>query len=441
MKDYLNEPLELPCGVVIANRLAKAAMTEGLADAYNQPTEAHVRLYRRWAEGGVGLSLTGNVMVDREHLERPGNVAISSREVHPDMTRWAAAGASGGGQLWMQLGHAGRQTPKYINPSPKSSSVTRVRLAGQFGATTAYGSDELRNLVGKFADAAWVAKRAGFGGVQIHAAHGFLISEFLSPVLNQRKDHWGGSLKNRARLLLEITEAVRDTVGPDFPVSIKLNSEDFQQGGFSIEECLSVVQWIRQRKVDLLEVTGGSYETPRMVGHAFLAGQHEQNRPVSKRTQQREAYFIKYAKIIREAAAMPIMVTGGFRSRSFMLETLRKGELDMIGMARPLIMDPDLPRKLLSNQCDIGPCIEKSLRIKSDLFGPGSPFFAWRLFNIQGQQGWLYHQLRRMGNGLDADMELGLLRGFLTNHVCERLAACKLVRSERQAVDFAGVPI
>lgn len=428
MRNYVNEPLELPCGVVIPNRLAKASMTEGLADAGNGPTQSHVRLYRRWAQGGIGLSLTGNVMVDRQHLERPGNVAITSRTVPALMREWAQAGASAMGQVWMQIGHAGRQTPRFINPAPKSSSVTQLALAGQFGAAQAYSSGEIGQLVDRFADAAWVARQAGFTGVQIHAAHGFLLSEFLSPVLNQRTDRWGGSLDNRARLLLAIVDAVRSTVGPHYPVSVKLNSDDFQKGGFSIDECLTVVKWLGDRRIDLLEVSGGSYEQPRMVGHRSIAPEcaHPAGVAASARSARREAYFIDYAKRLRQAANVSLMVTGGFRTLGFMQETLRNKELDMIGLARPLVIDPDLPRKLLTGQAESAAAIEKTLVINMAHLGPASAFMIWRLINIQGQQSWFYHQIKRLGKGLEADLSVGLLRGLISTQFSERIAAFRL---------------
>lgn len=430
MKDYLNQPLQLPCGVVIPNRIGKAAMTEGLADESNMPTAAHACLYRNWAEGGVGLSLTGNVMVDREHLERPGNVAIVSRNVHPGFADWASAGKSHGGQIWMQIGHAGRQTPKYVNAKPKGPSVSKLALAGQFGEAQAYDCIEIEQLISRFADAAWVAKKSGFTGVQVHAAHGFLISQFLSPLLNQRKDQWGGSLVNRARLLISIIESIREAVGPSFPVSVKLNSEDFQQGGFSLEECLTVVKWLGECDIDLLEVTGGSYEKPQMIGYERINGDKEinGNPGTSQRTLRREAYFLNYAKKIRTVAKMPIMVTGGFRSRAVMSKAIMDNELDLIGLARPLIIAPDLPLKMLTKGVELAPSMEDILSDKPRLLGPRSSISLVRLVNIQGQQGWFYHQLRRMGKGQEPDLSMGIVKGLLSYLVQERKAAYVLKR-------------
>ncbi len=231
----LSQPLQLPCGVELPNRLAKAAMTEGLATPDGVPTPALNTLYRRWSAGGAGLLLTGNVIVDRDHLERPGNVVID-REPDPKMAQalaaWAQACTVGGNQAWVQLSHAGRQTMKTVNPHPRAPSAVKLGLpGGQFGAPVALTVEEITGLVERFAVAARAVCRAGFTGIQVHAAHGYLLSQFLSPRSNQRQDAYGGSLENRARLLLQVVAAVRDAVGPTVAVAVKLNSADFQRGG------------------------------------------------------------------------------------------------------------------------------------------------------------------------------------------------------------------
>lgn len=428
----LKDPLELPCGQVLPNRIAKAAMTEGLADENNRATAAHARLYSQWAEAGMGLSLTGNVMVDRNHLERPGNVAIVNRDLYPELTAWATSAKPAQGHCWMQIGHAGRQTPKYVNPLPKGPSRSHLQLLGQFGESEAYSHAEIVALIDQFANAAWVAKASGFTGVQIHAAHGFLLSQFLSPLVNTRSDQWGGSLANRARILLSVIEAVRAQVGPQFPVAVKLNSADFQVGGFSLEDCIQVVKWLNDIGVDLLEVTGGSYEKPQMIGYERVSGDNryspEQNVAVAK-TLKREAYFLEYAKVIREVAKMPLMVTGGFRTRTAMENALSSGAIDVIGLARPFVVDPLIARSLLNGDIECVPKVEEQLAKKPYLIGPRSPLFLCRLINIQGQQGWFYHQLRRLGRGDAPDLSMGVLSGLVSYLFNERKAAHYLEKS------------
>lgn len=431
-KPRLQDPIVLPCGQILPNRIAKAAMTEGLADADNHATAAHARLYAQWAQAGMGLSLTGNVMVDRNHLERPGNVAITNRDIYPELCTWASAAKPPAGQCWMQLGHAGRQTPKYVNSAPKGPSRSHLQLAGQFGESQAYGHAEIVALIEQFANAAWVAKTSGFTGVQIHAAHGFLLSQFLSPLINQRTDQWGGSLANRARLLLSIIEAVRAQVGAEFAVAVKLNSADFQTGGFSLDESIQVVKWLNQTGIDLLEVTGGSYEKPQMIGYERVVGNDNcapQQNPSIAKTLKREAYFLEYARVIREVAKMPLMVTGGFRTRAAMDDALASGAIDVIGLARPFVVSPLIAKALLNGDVESVPSIEERLAKKPYWIGPRSPLFLCRLINIQGQQGWFYHQLRRMGKGKAPDLSMGVLKGLVSYLFYERKAAHYLEKS------------
>ena len=228
------DSLQLPCGVALPNRLLKSAMTEGLADRYDRATERHVTLYRRWSEGGTGTLITGNVMIDRRFLERPGNVVIEDKDGLEQLRRWAEAGTVAGNQLWMQISHPGRQCSKSSSRRPLAPSDVQLKLMGNFGRPIAMTAQDIQEALDRFARAAGIAREAGFTGVQLHAAHGYLISEFLSPRLNRRNDDWGGSLAARARFLLEAVARTRRVVGSDYPLAVKLNSADFQKGGFSL---------------------------------------------------------------------------------------------------------------------------------------------------------------------------------------------------------------
>jgi 2,4-dienoyl-CoA reductase-like NADH-dependent reductase (Old Yellow Enzyme family) len=254
----------LPCGATLPNRLCKAAMTEGLADPQQRATERHVRLYRAWSEGGVGLSITGNVMIDRQVIERPGNVAIDvthppsvDAQARQRLRNWAHAGTAAGNHLWMQISHAGRQSARYATRQPLGPSAVQLNMLGTYARPRALREDEILDFIARFAQVAAIARECGFTGVQVHGAHGYLISSFLSPVTNRRTDAWGGALDNRARLLLETVRAVRRAVGSDFPLAVKLNSDDFRQGGFSHEDCLAVVALLNAEGIDLLEISGG----------------------------------------------------------------------------------------------------------------------------------------------------------------------------------------
>ncbi|MGD0192110.1 MAG: NADH:flavin oxidoreductase/NADH oxidase family protein [Rhizomicrobium sp.] len=425
-------PLRLPCGAVLKNRLVKAAMTEGLADPQNRATEKHVRLYRRWADGGAAMLLTGNVQVVRRCLERPGNVAIDgpqSAEALAALKAFAQAGTANGTHLWMQISHAGRQTPKSVNPEPLAPSANALAMPGaQFGKPRALSEPEILDVIQRFAFVACIARETGFTGVQVHGAHGYLVSEFLSPDVNTRTDAWGGSLENRARLLLEIVRAARKAVGSDFPISVKLNSADFQRGGFTHEEAIRVAMWLNAETVDLLEISGGTYERPILTGLDDLSIKPERSEKRRESTIAREAYFLDYARDIRQVVTMPLMVTGGFRTAMGMNAALNSRTMDVIGLARPLCVETDGPAKLLSGRSISLPAYEKILRIGPGILSPHSPFLVMKALNAWGQQGWFCLQLLRMGDGRDPDLKLGAYRAFRNYAKNEAAAAAALTR-------------
>jgi 2,4-dienoyl-CoA reductase-like NADH-dependent reductase (Old Yellow Enzyme family) len=282
----------------------------------------------------------------------------------------------------------------------------------QFGKPRALREEEILDTITAFARAAGVARETGFSGVQIHAAHGYLISEFLSPDVNTRTDAWGGALENRARLLLEIVRAVRAAVGDDFPVAVKLNSADFQRGGFSHQDSIQVAAWLNAERVDLLEISGGTYEQPRLVGLDNLTLHPEKSEVRRESTVAREAYFLAYAADIRAATTMPLMVTGGFRTKAGMNAALASGAMDVVGIARPFCVDPACAARLLDGSSDVVPALEKSLRIGPGLLGPASPISMLRALNGWGQQGWFCLQILRMADGREPDRKLGVFKAF-----------------------------
>ena len=279
MTTLFSQKVKLPCGTNLPNRFAKAAMTEGLATAEGIPTSELARLYGLWSDGGAGMLLSGNIIIDKDHLERPGNVVIDrppSAEMHDALARWATAATRNGNQFWAQISHAGRQTQKLVNKNPKAPSAIKLGLpGGQFGHPEAMTIEEIHDIVQRFGICAAAVKEAGFTGVQIHAAHGYLLSQFLSPRSNQRIDAYGGDLTNRARALLEVVASVRAAVGTDFPVAVKLNSADFQKGGFAFEESLQVAQWLQEASIDLIEISGGTYEQPKLLGSCWHGRRRE----------------------------------------------------------------------------------------------------------------------------------------------------------------------
>jgi 2,4-dienoyl-CoA reductase-like NADH-dependent reductase (Old Yellow Enzyme family) len=430
MQGVLTRSLTLPSGGKLKNRIAKAAMTEGLADAWNRATDRHARLYRRWADGGAGLLITGNVMVDRRYLERPGNVAIDGPQADDALDalkRWSAPAREAGADIWMQLSHAGRQTQKIVAKEPVAPSAVALGLpGGQFGKPRALTGDEIWEVVERFANAASVAKRTGFSGVQVHAAHGYLISEFLNPRANLREDEWGGPLENRARLLMLVIKEVRAQVGSGFPVSVKLNSSDFQKGGFTPAECLQVARWLNDAGVDLLEVSGGSYEQPAMMDMDGLEARYEETK--RETTRAREAYFLSYAEEIRSVATMPLMVTGGFRTRAGMEEAVSSGACDVVGVARPLCVDPDLPKKLMRGEAEMAPSYEKLLRLGPGVFGPNSNLELMKALNGFSVMAFFYENIYRLADGRTPREKMALLPAFLKLQAGEAKNAKALAR-------------
>ena len=407
MTTLFSQSLELPCGAVLPNRLSKAAMTEGLATADGLPTAELARLYGLWSDGGAGMLLSGNIIVDKDHLERPGNVVIDrppSEEMQEALKRWADAATRNGNHFWAQISHAGRQTQKLVNPNPKAPSAVKLGLpGGQFGEPVVLTSVEIEEIIVRFGICAAAVKEAGFTGVQIHSAHGYLLSQFLSPRSNLRTDEYGGDLANRARVLLAVVASVRAAVGPDFPVAVKLNSADFQKGGFAFEESLQVAQWLQEASIDLIEISGGTYEQPKLLGLSGMEEEEKQN--VAESTLMREAYFVDFAVAMGEKVNVPLMVTGGFRQRAAMEQALKSGSADVIGLGRPMCVMTDAPNQLI-NGLDELPRYEDSL----SLF---PKWLAW-LGNLKmlkavagfAVQYWYYGQIDAIGRTGNANAKL-----------------------------------
>ncbi|MEL7481970.1 MAG: NADH:flavin oxidoreductase/NADH oxidase family protein [Pseudomonadota bacterium] len=427
----INDPLTLPSGLTVQNRLVKAAMTECIAGPDGNAHEGHVRLYRRWAEGGLGLQITGNVQVDRHHLEDPQNVVIvgePGNEQRAMLSRWAEAGSVDGCKIVAQLSHAGRQTPKVVNAAPHAPSAVILQMpGGQFAEPVPMTEADIQAVIAAFANAAQVLEAAGFHGVQIHGAHGYLISQFLSPIANVRTDAWGGSIENRARVLVETVRAVKAATGDAFSVSVKLNSSDFQKGGYTHEDCLAVIDLLNAEGLDFLEISGGNYEQPKMAGIDGLqpAAQEE----VRESTKAREAYFAAYAATVRARAHMPVMVTGGFRSRAAMDAVLADGDCDLIGLARPVCADPDAPKKLLSGEIERTTDWENQLRLgPTRWLGPNSPIGIMKAINGFGMMGWFAKQIEFLADGREPDPDIGVFSAFMASQK-RRTAAAKAYQS------------
>ena len=351
----LFEPLTLPNGRVIPNRLCKAAMEENLSDEGQIPGKRLYRLYQSWAEGGVGLVLTGNVMVAPDAMTGPGGVVLQQDTNLASFKQWAKVGKPEDGHIWMQINHPGRQVYAAMGEtalSPSNKALDMGSFSNMFAQPRGMTEQEIETLIQRFVATSKQAEAAGFTGVQIHAAHGYLISQFLSPLTNLRSDQWGGDINNRARVLVEIVKQVRQSVSSDFCISVKLNSADFQKGGFDLDDAIAVVERLNELGVDLVELSGGSYESPAMQGKVT-----EKEGEKTERTLRREAYFVDFAREIAQVAKMPIMVTGGILRRAVALEALEKDSADigveMLGIAQAMAFQPDLPKQWQTTELEV----------------------------------------------------------------------------------------
>ena len=333
-ENLLFTPITLPNGTTIKNRFFKSAMSEGMGTRDFQPKKNIATLYKRWAEGGTGLIITGNIMVDPKGTAEPGNIVFDKNSNMEILKDWANQGQQHGAKVMVQLNHPGKQAPKTVSKQTVAPSAVPLGngLNKLFSTPRALATNEVEELIQKFVTSAKVAKEAGFSGVQIHAAHGYLISQFLSPHDNRRTDKYGGSLENRMRFLKEIYLGMREELGKDFNIGIKINSTDFKEDGLTEEDSLKTIIELADLGLDFVEISGGTYERPAMMG------------ATSKSTNQ--VFFAEYSKKLKQKIEIPVVVTGGIRSINAMNTLLNNNTTDFIGIARPLTIDPNIPNKI-----------------------------------------------------------------------------------------------
>ena len=394
----LRDPLTLPCGQVLPNRIMKAALSEGLGDKQNSPDERLERLYTSWSQGGYGLIVTGNVMVDRTQLGEPGNVVIEDERNLDALSRWAKSTKDAGVPIWVQLNHPGRQSnPLALGHTPVAPSSVPLNFPGA-ATPRELTSDEIEDIIERFANAAVVCETAGFDGVQIHGAHGYLVAQFLSPLSNQRNDEWGGDPERRMRFVLEVVRRIRARVSPGFAVGIKLNSADFQRGGFTEDESRSVVAALGREGIDLIEVSGGSYEQPAMMGKA--ADSTRAARPTSWSTPARSAALPATSRWRSPAASVPA---------ARCTRRCMAGECDVIGLGRPTATTTDAANVVLAGRLET---------LASHQVRAGMRRVLGRFVDLKSLDGilelsWHADQLHRIGAGLKPDLNRGRIATML----------------------------
>ena len=324
----LQSSLELPCGAILKNRLAKSPMSDSLADGEGNPGEAQIRLYQRWAEGGAAISFIGEVQGDPRYPEKPGNLVLGEHSNQELLRLLTSRALIDGAHLWPQIGHAGALSHSPISQpkGPSALDIEGLQCAGM-------SIDEIHELPDMYVRTALHAKTVGFSGVQIHAGHGFLLSQFLSPLFNHRTDSYGGSVEARFRIILEIISKVRAAVGPEFPIGIRINSTDQLEGGLTEVDALEVVRLLDQTSIDLIDISGGTYF------------------PGAKASSDGTSwgpYFVDFARRAKQVTNVPLMVTGGFKTRQEAIDAVTSGAVDMVGLARAMALNPRLANSWLS---------------------------------------------------------------------------------------------
>lgn len=324
----LGRSLDLPCGLRIENRLAKAAMSDSLGGGAGQPTDDQIELYRRWASGGVGLSVIGEVQVDARYPEKPGNIVLAAQRDRSLFGQLARAGSGGSTRIWPQLGQAGALAPEPISrpAGPSALDVERLRCA-------ALSVKEIEALPSVYADAADMARFDGFSGVEVHAGHGFLLSQFLSPLFNRRTDGYGGSIEARCRVIVQILRQIRAVVGPDFAIGVRINSSDELEGGLTEADSLAAIELLGNEQIDLIDISGGTY-----FPGAAASSDRRSTGP----------YFVEFARRARQITRIPLMLTGGVKTRRQAADLVASGDADVVGLARALVIDPELPSHWLA---------------------------------------------------------------------------------------------
>jgi len=337
----------------LANRFVRSATWEGMAETNGSCPPELIDLMVGLAEGGVGLIITSHCYVGREGQASLGQLGIYSVKIVSGLSAMAAAVHKAGGKIAVQLAHAGcHADPSLTGQMPLGPSSTKGEGMPSCRAMT---GDDFQMVAESFGRAAARAQSAGFDGVQIHAAHGFLLSEFLSPFYNRRTDQYGGSLENRARLLLEVVHNVRDRVGDRFPVMVKMNSEDFVPGGLGVEEMLEVASMLEKAGIDAVELSGGTRYSGDLIPSRL--GRLD--------TEKMEVYYSEAAKKFKKRVRVPLMLVGGIRSYTVAERIVREGIADYVSLSRPLIREPDLVNRWKSGDTSRAKCLSDNL-----CFGP-----------------------------------------------------------------------
>jgi len=320
--------------MTLANRFVRSATWEGLAGKDGSVTPQLTEMMVELARNEVGLIISSYTFVSPEGQSSPGQLAIYDDRFVAGLRKMVQAVHAAGGKIALQIVHGGR----FADPALTGLPAVGPSAAVQDGrpACQVMSKPEIKNIVSAFTRAAGRAQQAGFDAVQLHAAHGFLLSQFLSPPLNQRADEYGGSLENRARFLLETVRSIRKATGPGYPLLVKLNSKDFLEGGMTSKEAVQVAAMLEVASVDAIEFSGGTVISPEQFSPV---------RPGKLKIPQGEVFYREAAKLYKARVGIPLMLVGGIRSYETADDLVRSGETDFISLGRPLICEPGLVKR------------------------------------------------------------------------------------------------
>ncbi len=339
-------------GLTLANRFVRSATWEGMATDAGAATPALIQLMTDLAEGGVGLIITSHAYVSRPGQAGPWQLGVHADDLLPGLRSMTAAVHDRGGRIVMQLAHAGyHANGKLSHAMPVAPSAVEGMAKSAREVLTEAG---IQAIIKAFADAGRRAKQAGFDGVQIHAAHGYLLSQFLSPIYNQRTDAYGGDIRNRASVLMAVLEAIRKSVGPDYPILIKMNCGDFMENGLELTDAIQVGEMLAERGIDAIELSGG-----------LLIGQKMSPSRMGIHSKEKEAYFQKEAAAFRKNVHVPLILVGGNRSFETARQIIDSGIADYVSMCRPFIREPGLINRWRSGDLARSACLSDN-----KCFGP-----------------------------------------------------------------------
>lgn len=329
----LFEPFNL-AGIRLKNRIVRSATYEKRADEDGFVTDSIIELYETLVKGGVGLIITGNALVHPSGRTITQMLCIHSDRYIEGLERLTRAVHELGGVIFLQLVHGGRQSLPILLGGQTPMAPSAVYDPSTEVMPREMTDAEIWNIIDAFADGARRARLAGFDGVQIHGAHGYLVSEFLSPHTNRRDDYWGGDEERRFHFVEEVYKAIRKEVGEDYPVIIKMNADDGLDNGLKPDEACRVAKRLEAIGIDAIEVSGGMYEAGKKTARPDILKPKD------------EAYFRDSARLFKRNLNIPVILVGGIRSRSIMEDILKKRDADLIALSRPLIREPDLPEKM-----------------------------------------------------------------------------------------------